>query len=143
MANTWSHLTQNSKLFQIWSLCKMRDTYYTKYNYSERKTLLEWLDFFLTLMFSKLCLVYYWEYRDLAKFWNSKEEYKTVFFNNIAYIFVLIFSWKTPKSSKQFDQNEQFFPTSSTCVSSFSNSFRNYFCYWLIPLSTLGFFFLA
>ena len=43
----------------------------------------------------------------------------TVFFNNIAYIFVLMFSWKTAKSSKQFDQNEQFFPTNSACVLKF------------------------
>ena len=32
-------------------------------------------------------------------------------------MFVLIFSWKTAKSSKQFQgQNVQFFPTSSACV---------------------------
>ena len=80
------------------------------------------------LIFGQLCLVYYWEDCHSTKFSNSKEEYKTVLiimliffkcinFIEIKWMFVLIFSWKTAKSSKQFQgQNVQFFPTSSACV---------------------------
>ena len=91
------------------------------------KHILEWLDFLMSI-FGQLCLVYYWEDCDSTKFSNSKEEYKTVLiimliffkcinFIEIKWMFVLIFSWKTAKSSKQFQgQNVQFFPTSSAGV---------------------------
>ena len=89
--------------------------YMSKYN-SERKTLLEWLDF-LMLIFSKLFIVYYWEGRDSTKFSNSKEEYfKTVLFKILlSYVNAVIeinecFFWsfceRQLKALEQFEAKE-------------------------------------
>ena len=105
LGRTWPNLTQNSKHFQIWCICKMKDTLVT-----EKNILSDWTSSLFVSICGKLFLVYYCELRQwFNKICRLKGRIKNipvncsifyVYLSIVKWIFLLIFSWKAAKISR-------------------------------------------